>query len=698
MTGHIAGDFHFGNNSPWHIALGTPSNRAYIAYQVPGLELKLSKIDGYFWLGDDGTGDIPAPEAPTEQLRTMLASISSSVNGGNAANVASGPSSGIPGIAFGAAIQYGDEFSFGPIYAVLTLGGGFDMNLSKYTEPCDGIAGDPPPGLDGWYAKGQLYFYFEGGGGIKCTILGHDITAPLADISAVALAQGGLPNPFYFSAGVNVSISAAFGLISGSYGMKVSFGAKCANNAFSSPISIPIISDIEPVGGTPNGKDNPSIWTHPEAAFNFPVNQVIQLDVTEDDGSIKPHSFRINLDQFQVTNTNGGAIFSDLTTSSPNFATDHMSAFLYDPARDRAFDPNTGYTITVHVTLSEVNPVTGAVIQTFGGGESKSATFISGPCVLDSKAILATFPLQNQRYFFSGDYHTGKIYFAEGLPGCLKLDDEDYTLYAEFIPFQNGIAGTPVDMPVTYASSPETYLYTIPDLPVNSVVELRIVKKLSMVGMTLNALMQSRSFGTTLGYNVASGPVSIKYFNNRLNSSLNLLPAQVEVMHYYFKTSMYKTLSAKISAMQTSATGTASTLGVQTMGYTATYSSFERFDTYDANGFISYQGGYEFWIAPLVMLTEEPQGNNPWYTDYITPMYYSVYGLSGYAGENVHIPDRTPLQLQEMGNSVPVGPLYFTNGSIDGPLTPGEISDATRSFWQTVTTVNPNYTNYLINK
>lgn len=512
------------------------------------------------------------------------------------------------------------------------------------------------------------------GGGVKCTILGHDITAPLADISAVALAQGGLPNPFYFSAGVNVSIDAAFGLISGSYGIQINVGAKCTNPALSSPISIPIISDIQPTGGTPGNADNPSIWCHPEAAFNFPINQVIQLNVIENDGSLKPHSFRINLDMFEVRTTNGGVLFKDLNSSNANFATDHMSAFLYDPGRDRAFDPNTGYTVNVHVTLTEVNPVNGAVIQTYGSGESKSATFTSGPCVLSHDAILATFPLMNQRYFLSGDFHDGTIYFSEGLPDCLKDVGSYYTLYAEFIPFSSGAEGTPIDEPVTYATDPARYAFAVPDLPPNSLVKLRIIKSLNAFGRIANSTMLYHSFGTRLSSYTAAGPVNIKVASNQLTGNVNTLPEEVEVLSYYFKTSQYKTLTAKVAAMAGGTVATATNVGTATFFYSGSYGSFERFDTYDANGFITYGGGYEFWIAPLVMLWEDPS-HNPWYNNYVKPLYYTVTGLSGLANVNyVDLPNRTQQQLQDIGNNVPMGPIIFDPASVDGPLTQAEIN------------------------
>jgi hypothetical protein len=330
----------------------------------------------------------------------------------------------------------------------------------------------------------------------------------------------------------------------------------------------------------------------------------------------------------------------------------------------------------VHVSLSEVDKVSGSVIQTFGGGETRTATFTSGPCVLSTSAILATFPLKNQRYFLSGDYHNGTVYFSEGLPDCLKDADSKYTLYAEFVPFQNGSALTPIDQPVSYASDPARYTFAIPDLPTGALIKLRIVKKLNAFGIRANLAVFQSGFGTKLNFSTVSGPVNIRYNNNQITGNVTTLPAEVEVMSYYFKTSQYKTLNAKVAAMNKAATAAASNLGTKTLAYNATFDAYEKFDTYDANGFIQYTGGYKFWIAPLVMLVEDPKGHNPWYTDYVTQqVYYPMYGLSGYVGENyVPNPYRTPLQLQEVGNNVPVGPINFIASSVDGPLTQSEIN------------------------
>lgn len=109
------------------------------------------------------------------------------------------------GVAFGAMVKYGAEFwliensdwktGFGGFVMA-----GFDLNLTKsFDRSCGSYS---PPGHKGWYALGQIY----AGGKGDIYVLGEHVV----ELRAVALLQGGLPNPVWVDGRVSLSYDLDF--------------------------------------------------------------------------------------------------------------------------------------------------------------------------------------------------------------------------------------------------------------------------------------------------------------------------------------------------------------------------------------------------------------------------------------------------------------------------------------------------------
>ncbi|SMO52661.1 hypothetical protein [Solitalea koreensis] len=154
---NLAGDaaMYF-SPSEWFIKIGTPE-------EPIGLELlHLARANAYFMVGNK----IPGSPPPPAEVASILGESRGSLDYMRDFN-ALGTGKGI---AFGANLKFDTgDLSFLMFYARFQAGLGFDMMLKDYGEAsCVGRTG--PVGINGWYANGQVYGYFEGKIGIRVNL------------------------------------------------------------------------------------------------------------------------------------------------------------------------------------------------------------------------------------------------------------------------------------------------------------------------------------------------------------------------------------------------------------------------------------------------------------------------------------------------------------------------------------------------
>jgi len=680
IAGHLVADLLFSTKNPvGHLAIGTPKmpNNIKFQYTIPGIgTLNLANVTSYFWIGNDGSGDLPdiSTVVPGIDKNLLQELVRTPPNAGN-------NSSGDPAFATGVALTLGGSFDFGPVYLDLTARTGFDLNLQKYIVECNG-PGSAPPGINGYYAKGQVYAFFQAGGGIKVhTDALGDIKAPLAEISTTAVAQGGFPDPYYFIGVFNVKIDAAFGLVHGSFNANVKIGQPCTNADFNNPIAnIQVIQDILPRGGSGGyGKGdpkNPSIWTLPSASFNLPVDKQLSFDVIDDNtGKTSTHTYSIRIVTFEVINTQKNSNVRNISTSGLVYATDNYAVSLYNPVTDVAFDPYTNYKINVTIIAHDETTNYDYPSQT------KSVNFTSGPCVLDNNAIAATLPFENQRYFLSGEISTGYIYLTELPNACLKSSNDGYKLYADFISLDGS---TTLTSDATYFDDGNKgYKFNIPaDLQGSTVYKLRLVKRVpgqslasiqSMLAGTEsttnklatfttsangNNFIRANNIGNSSSYGASS---NLNVATHSLSSAITIAP-EIELISYFFKTSSFKTLKDKLAAISYSSSVPTYTYGGKILSRDISYNAAERFDASDIYGYKkSVSSSVTFSMRPLVVLSEDE--NNSWYTNFVNPLYH-IQGLSNTAG---FVDGYEALYQNNYFNKV-----TFNASGIDQPLLPSE--------------------------
>src|SRR5690606_28091247 len=136
----------------------------------------------------------------------------------------------------------------------MDAGIGFDLSVMKKEVGCEGMAPGELPGVNGWYAEGQIYGYLTGGVSLYVDLLLFEGRYEVATISASAILRGGFPNPSYAVGYANVSYSCFGGAITGNHDIRIPIGDQCEPQQKSILNGAPIISDMVPLnneGRTP---------------------------------------------------------------------------------------------------------------------------------------------------------------------------------------------------------------------------------------------------------------------------------------------------------------------------------------------------------------------------------------------------------------------------------------------------------------
>lgn len=258
----------------WYFHIGDPVARGGI--KIMAGSSTLATLGSYLMIGHNLPTSIPPPSALfMEIFNTRNDDIQSSY--GDVENILDGSSRAssysASGFAFGASfdVDLGDEFSI--FFYDLDASVGFDINLTHdANRVCFGT--DVAPGIKGWYAGGQFYMGFRGGFGIDGGRLFGKVN--IFQGSAAIIAQGGTPNPTWFSGKGRFTYDVLNGLFSGSCSFDATFGDVCYSSTATSPFgAVTIIQDVKPYN---NDKDI-SVYTDMDVAFAFKIDNEYNIPV-----------------------------------------------------------------------------------------------------------------------------------------------------------------------------------------------------------------------------------------------------------------------------------------------------------------------------------------------------------------------------------------------------------------------------------
>jgi hypothetical protein len=382
-----------------------------------------------------------------------------------------------------------------------------------------------------------------------------------------------------------------------------------------------------------------------------------------------------------LTRTSDNALISGKTKNRNLKFTDNNK--LVTVYTDFALEPQTNYKVSVRVKAWDITD--GSRKECLHNGVAVEQTleeyFKSGDCSKDiSKVVVGTYPIENQRYFLQDESRTGFLHFSK-YEDCL-LDDPKY----DVLVILSTIGGSVIQELAVQKAGNASVSYTIPNLPNETIIEFKIVKRrkinlLMPVGGTFSYKENNRYHGDYAFATVRESSIS------GTATSDKLIP-DIVLYTYYFKTSKFNTMAAKLANSQVSATATKTGSG-NVEFFSAEFGMSEGFDVFDTRGYNYTAYGENFRIGPLLYITESDKKNR-WSENYIKNQLYFHWQKAfwgGYPTELSPYGIRTNITVSEaLSFSPPSGPIDLVYSSVDSPLKPMEINLLKNNVSSTVST------------
>jgi len=517
----------------WQVLVGTPEPAS------ARLGLKIVNqfvVSGYLMAG----GDLPAPPPPPTQVSSVL----------NIPNIPRNPKvSEGTGFAFGASFtppKIDDTYLM--FNAKLDATVGFDLSLfDQGNARCDGMAPGQKLGINGWYAHGSIWGYFTGSIGIKVDLWGETINQEILSVNAAALLQAGFPNPAWFKGNVGGDYNLMGGLIQGYCDYKISVGNSCQPPPESPLAGMKIIADLSPAAGE-TGVD---CGIYPNAVFNVDVNRTYSFPEVSANGTTFTRHFRFEIETFEVLR---GSI------SLPKTISTALSGTQASVIPNDFLLGNNNHSVRIVVVAKErINNVWRVAKRNNDSEirESLTRNFRTGPRPdhIRPPNVAYSFPIHNQRNYTTNHCQYGQIVLEQNMDFLFNTTapagyNRVYLAYFEPV---NG--GTKLEKPVTYNSSTRRIRFEMPALQPSTIYRVQIVRKDNLITyagasatqFTLNSGFQG--FNTQVA-SLAGGSALVR--SRSLAVANSVRSGEHMLYEYYFRTSMYPTLDAKISALNVS--------------------------------------------------------------------------------------------------------------------------------------------------
>ena len=601
-------NFHI-DPTNWHLLIGTPDNR--IKFEL----LTIAKVDAYLMAGTD----IPAPDFNNfehkSEIETAIGSplptIHMPISGGTT-----------EGFAFGASqsINTGKQH-FLIFFAQFMLGYGFDVALTHDpTKLCDNTG--KPPGIDGWYAMGQLYAYVSGSIGLHVDILFYDDDFTILDIGAGARCIVMAPNPIWVEGTVGGHYNILNGLVKGSCSFSFELGDKCVVSS-ESPFAMNFVSDMNPTG------TDQSVFVAPQAAFNVSVDEPHEYSYTDGDGNTRVRTFRLIVDDYFIERvSNNSRISGDWKVSNDLNSIGFLS-----------FETLPEYTLLrSRVKVHGEELISGMWQPALKRNKSPikqdtSCQFKTGPRpdYVDKNNVIYTIPLDGQRYLLQGEHVNG---FVKEWVGQAYLFEKPGTYVARFTPVDGYGSATGAPMETNATAGGKWIFYHLPGMANEQNYILQIVRKepgslfdatkLSIATLQSAAASKtSSSVGTAAMQtrtNVTSSTASMTF--NKLKSTA-VSKNEKELFSLYFRTSKHNTVSEKVGQLSWLSTDYHK-YWVNHEAVTANYSSDEGWDVYDMQA-ATLSKSYWSDVRPQYIIAAAPSVKESWYKDWVYPSIYDHF-------------------------------------------------------------------------
>lgn len=584
----------------WYVYAGTPDDRVGLTMGVGPIR---ASATSYFMMGTT----LPGSPPPAENVSKILGGIDLDYMRDENALKAGG------GFAFGAAFSVDTgNLKFLMFYARFAAGAGFDIMLRDYGDNVRCKGRSEPLGINGWYANGQAYAYFEGDVGIRVKVFGKSRNVEILSLGAAAVLQAKLPNPIWMRGIVGGHFSALGGLVKGKCKFQVTLGEECEIVGGSVLEGIKVIAQVTPA----EGENEVNVFNAAQSVFNMEVGKTFELVDTDD---VKK-SFRIKLDHFKLM---------DGTTTIPGdveWNTEHdvlaFNPFDVLPSQKK---------IKAVVQVSFEENVNGAwrpvVVDGKVFAEAMETTFSTGiaPDYIPLTNVKYSYPVVGQYNFYKDEAPEGYINLIRGQPYLFEPG-------AEWIQKAKvkTADGKESYFAMKYDVSQRQINYAMPSsLVLNTVYAFEVM---NLPAAKAAAIDQNVERGTE---KVAGGDESLdtEIQSNKATGTIEILQEKA-IFSSYFRTSAYPTFVSKIASI-TISSGWSWPIytGIHEVG--ANLSGEELFDNFEINRSTTFDR--------LISLEASTEGK--WISNYVIPLIYPT----AYPSYGLTIENRTPSDVSIYG-------------------------------------------------
>ena len=586
ITGGGEAVLHFAP-SEWYVYVGTPDQRFNLGLGIGPLK---ANADAYFMVGTKIPGSPPPPAEVSRILAGKNFDYMKDLN-----TIGTGG-----GFAFGTSFSVSTgDLQFLMFYANFSAGAGFDIMLKNYGDArCAGS--NQRIGVNGWYANGQAYGYFEGKIGISVKVFGKRKSVEILSLAAAAVLQAQLPNPFWMQGTVGGRFSVLGGLVKGNCQFQVTLGEKCEiiQNKGSMLDNIQVIAQLTP----DNAEKNVNVFNTPQAVFNMPVEQLFQL---EEDNVQK--SFRIKLDQFQLT-ADGQPIQGSLQWNDTHDVVAFNSFEVLPPKKE--------VKASAKVSFEELKNGMWLVVTENGQKitESKEVTFTTGeaPDYIPLENVEYSYPVVGQLNYYKEESNEGYIKLKKGqtylfTPGAEWRQTGRFTAADK----------TKSEFGFTYANN--TVSFTTPsNLRMNQLYAFELVNVPAQSG---TASVDRNVSQSTNKVSVNGESLDTEVTGKKAEGTISELQEK-NIFSAFFRASKYGRLSDKIAAQPLDPTLRGLRVLWRVHYLKTSLQMDEPFDQAELSG-TAFTGN-----KPLIKVEADFSGN-AYYNDIIYPLIYEGYPLDG---------------------------------------------------------------------
>lgn len=579
------GDLYFGPDK-WHINLGKPSNRIEISV------LGIATFSSYFMVGTDIEGS-PAPPVEIAQILNLDASKLDYMRDMNALGTGAG-------VAFGSAMKIETgERQFLIFYYRVTAGAGFDIMLKNYGNNAFCVGRPGPLGVNGWYANGQAYAYFQGSVGIQVNLAFTKGRFEILSVGAAALLQAKLPNPTWMRGIVGGKYRILNGLVKGNCRIEVELGEQCIPSKSGALDNVQVIAQLTP----DNNKTDVSVFAKPQAVFNIPVNEAFSIEDPMYPG--KFNNYRAVINTLQVRQKDGLNVLGDVQWNDDKTTVAFKSSEILNPQKDFVFKVEVGFE-------QEENGKWVAYKDNNGKSqtEAKDVTFKTGdaPDHIPMENLQFTYPALSHKNFYKDMSKTGYIQLIQG-QAYLFTDPK-------FSPsiFVTDNKGQRTEIPVKYDQGKKNVVYSLPSLQTDKFYTLSLenMPKDRNANIDKNVTTQSKEVLTASNDTSSSATINTKSASGVVEDVQGKM-----LLSYPFRTSMYNTLQDKLSTNRLEGSYFNS---VDYQGYALGARFSQPKEAYDASELASEQNLISF---------EVNFRNHAWYTNKLKGFVYQNYPVLG---------------------------------------------------------------------